>query len=98
MAALERKYLEGLRRAIESHKFYPKRARRRGEEGQALVAFVVQADGHITDVEVRRSSGSKLLDEAAAEALEKLARYQPIPEALRRRRWPLRVPINFALD
>jgi len=98
VAALQKRYLEGLRRAIERHKFYPRKARRRGHEGQALVAFVLQADGRITGVEVRRSSGSDLLDRAAVEALEKLARYQPIPEALQRHRWALRVPINFALD
>lgn len=49
---------------------YPEAARRRGETGTALVRFVVDTDGHIQHAQLKRSSGSPRLDEAALGALQ----------------------------
>jgi protein TonB len=97
IAAWESRYLDGLRRAIEKNRYYPRKAHRRGREGQVLVSFVVQADGRITDIRVSEGSDWRSLDKAAVDALERLGRYEPIPAAFGREQWALRVPINFAL-
>ena len=47
---------------------YPEAARRRGIEGTVLVTVVVGADGIPIQCHVQRSSGSKLLDDAALRA------------------------------
>ncbi|TAM05261.1 MAG: energy transducer TonB [Paraburkholderia sp.] len=49
---------------------YPEAARRRGETGTALVRFVVDTEGHIQHAQLKRSSGSPRLDEAALGALQ----------------------------
>jgi protein TonB len=95
---LEKQYLAGLRRAIAKKRYYPTRARRTGKTGVATVYFVLDQQGRIRDARLDKSSGSSALDQAAVETLQRLARYKPIPEALGRARWPLRVPIRFALD
>ncbi len=63
------------------HKSYPEAARSRGEEGEVVVRFTVAPDGHVLGVEIVRSSGSALLDDAAR-ALLAGARVPPpqVPE------------------
>jgi periplasmic protein TonB len=96
-AAAEQSYLAELQRAIARHRFYPPLARRRGREGEATVAFVIQADGRLSDVRLAASSGVESLDAAAVKTLEDLGRFRPIPPEIGRTHWPLRVPISFAL-
>ncbi len=47
---------------------YPRRARELGVEGTVRLRVVVEADARVSAVEIVTSSGSDLLDEAAAEA------------------------------
>ena len=50
---------------------YPERARKRGQEGTVSVRCQVDANGHVTNVSLARSSGFRLLDEAALKAVGK---------------------------
>jgi protein TonB len=95
--AAERRYLDELQRAIARHRYYPPKARKRDIEGSVTLYFVIHADGRIGDIRVARSSGSRLLDDAGLRTLERLGRFKPIPNSIGRSRWPLRVPISFAL-
>jgi protein TonB len=61
------------------------------------VAFVVQRNGSISGVRVAGSSGSAALDKAATDAVKRLGRFKPIPKALARSSWSMRVPIQFQL-
>jgi len=97
-AALEQAYLAGLRQAIARKRHYPSSARRAGRTGVATVYFVLDRNGRISGARLAKSSGSGALDRAAVETLRRLARYKPIPDAIGRTRWPLRVPIRFALQ
>ncbi len=47
---------------------YPERARRAGVEGIVGLRIILAADGSVRQVEMTRSSGSRLLDEAALAA------------------------------
>jgi protein TonB len=67
-------------------------------EGTVTVFFVIKADGRIVSARVSKSSGSDLLDDAALDTLNRLGRFKPIPAGIGRNRWPLRVPIRFALE
>lgn len=50
---------------------YPELARRRGQEGTVNVRCQVDASGKVTSVSLAKSSGFKLLDDAAIKAVEK---------------------------
>ena len=54
---------------LAEHKTFPDEARRRGEEGRAIVRFTVGADGRVGNVELVRSSGSAILDRAVVAML-----------------------------
>jgi len=67
-AAAQESYLARLLAHIDSHKFYPRSARRRGQEGDVLVAFYLLQDGGIRALEI--SGDSRQLCEAAERAVQ----------------------------
>jgi periplasmic protein TonB len=62
---------------LERFKHYPDKARARGDQGTATVAFTIDHDGHVVASRIVQSSGSETLDE---ETLALLARAQPLPK------------------
>ena len=55
---------------------YPSISRRRGEEGTVLLELLVLADGSVTEVEIKESSGYPRLDKSALDAVKRW-RYTP---------------------
>ena len=67
-SSAQESYLARLLAHIDSHKFYPRSARRRGQEGDVTVMFYLQQDGGIRALQV--SGGSRPLREAAERAVQ----------------------------
>jgi TonB family protein len=65
-----------IRSALERTKTYPRLARERGIEGTVLVRFHVLPSGEVDAVEVSRSSGAKVLDDASVKTVYRAA---PVP-------------------
>jgi protein TonB len=74
IAQARHNYLGDLAAHIESYKFYPRAARRRGIQGVIQVTFRLLENGSITDLEIK--NGHKLLRSATEQALQKA---QPLP-------------------
>jgi periplasmic protein TonB len=62
---------------LERFKRYPDKARARGDQGTATVAFTIDHDGRLLTSRIVQSSGSEMLDE---ETLAMLVRAQPLPK------------------
>lgn len=77
---------------LASHKRYPPGARQRGVEGEVLVTFTVEPDGHVIAVAIDKSSGHAELDQAAVAMLQGAT--VPAPGAAAKRT----VRIHFRLD
>jgi protein TonB len=77
---------------LAAHKRYPPAARSRGEEGEVLIHFTVESDGHVIDVAVAQSSGHADLDAAALAMLQGATVPPPGTAATRT------VRIHFHLD
>lgn len=76
---------------------YPAISRRMGEQGKVIVRAYIGTDGTAQRAEVRQSSGSARLDDAAVQTVLRW-RYVPgkrggVPEAM----W-FNIPINFVLE
>jgi protein TonB len=95
---IERSYMDALVAAIERHKRYPLRARKRGYEGEVQVRFTVLRDGTISRVAIGSSSFRTILDRAASRAVLELGRFEPIPSQLGRDHWEFQVPIRFVMN
>ncbi len=57
---------------INAHKKYPYIAIRQRREGRVSVNFILHPDGHISDVEIQKSSDHTVLDRAATRAVEQV--------------------------
>jgi protein TonB len=95
---LKMRYLKALVRRIQQKKYYPSKARLKREEGEVLVAFLIERSGRIGNIHVTRSSGSPSLDAAAVKTLERVNPFQALPEELEMQSWELAVPIAYRLQ
>jgi protein TonB len=82
--------LSHLRERIQSRIVYPEEAVRRGEEGEVLLRIRIGTGGVPREIRIARSSGARLLDEAARRGVVRAA---PLPEGPG---W-VEVPIRFRL-
>lgn len=91
-------YVSLLRAWLEKHKDYPRRARSRGQEGTALLYFVMDRNGRVLEYDLRSSSGYRILDDEVRKMIE---RAQPLPvppvELLQNDRREFLLPVEFGL-
>ncbi|HEX9804009.1 MAG TPA: TonB family protein [Gammaproteobacteria bacterium] len=92
--ALESRLRVTLQQALARHFSYPLLARRRGWQGEVLLAFRLQSDGRIIDARVARSSGYGVLDRAALDALGKVGRISPGTEY----GFAMQLPVIYRLE
>lgn len=91
-------YLAEVRSLLEKQKTYPLTARRQHREGVVVLKFTIGQGGEIAAHAVVRSSGHQVLDSAAAEALQKVGRFPPLPPVLGRAQLNIQVPLAFRLS
>lgn len=56
---------------------YPESALTANVQGKSIVGFIVKKDGHIANVVINKSAGSKLLDEEAMRVVKLMPRWNP---------------------
>jgi protein TonB len=82
---------------LAQHRSYPRAARRAGLEGTVHVRFVIDPEGRIASAAIERSSGARVLDQAA---LDLLGRASPVPGLAQfglAQALELRLPIDYRL-
>lgn len=88
-------YFNLLRQKIEEQKHYPRRARSTGQRGISTISFSLDDNGKPFAPAVTRSSGYELLDNAAMDAVIRVAAIgDPPPGAKRRVTFSLRFQLN----
>lgn len=78
-------YLDGWRKRIEAigNQNYPSQASREGIYGTLRVLVALNPDGSVNDIRILRSSGSRVLDEAAVRIVQLAAPFEPFPPDMR---------------
>jgi len=78
-------YMEAWRRKVENigNLNYPEEARRKKLYGNLLLHVAVRADGSVARIRLLKSSGHKLLDDAAINIVRLAAPYAPFPKDIR---------------
>lgn len=69
--------LAGIRKKIYDRLEYPSQARRMGMRGTTEVKFRIHPNGRVDDVSVNKSSGQRILDDAAVKAVKNAS---PLPK------------------
>ena len=65
------------------------------QAGTVLISFTVAHSGELLSRAVKKSSGSKLLDDAAMAALDRAAPFPPMPENVAQGPLEVQVPFKF---
>jgi periplasmic protein TonB len=86
-----RAYLGTLSKSIERAKVNP----RSRLAGTVMVRFTVSPDGSLVSRSVEKSSGSKILDDAAVAALDRAAPFPPMPQNVAQGPIEVSVPFEF---
>lgn len=79
-------YLDDWRRKIEyiGNLNYPEEAKRRDLSGNLVLDVAIRADGTLDSINIRRSSGQKILDDAAVRIVRLAAPFAPLPPEMRK--------------
>jgi protein TonB len=79
-------YLESWRQKIEriGNLNYPEQAKLEGLSGSLILDVALNADGTVNNIELRHSSGHKLLDDAAIRIVKLAAPFAPFPPEMRK--------------
>ena len=97
LAGVRADYLSRLQGWLERHKRYPRRARRRRQEGTALLRVVMSRDGTVISQRLERSSGHAALDREVKAMLKRAQPLPKMPPEMSGDRLELVVPVQFAL-
>lgn len=93
----EKKYVDNnivqIAKLLQENLYYPRRARKRGLEGEVIVRFVLLADAKVSSVKVL-SSTNDILSRAAIKTIENLSLKFPKPTE----KLTLSVPILYKLN
>lgn len=84
ISASHQSYIDKLRREIERHKRYPRKARNTNIQGTVEVSFTLTPLGEITKVSIAKSSMHTQLDQAALTAVAKSSSVGIPPEGFKK--------------
>jgi protein TonB len=96
-AAVDPAWQSALGAWLQANKIYPEEARRRGDEGRAIVRFTVSHDGRLLDFKLLSSTGSTILD-AAVERLLRNARLPPFPAGMDQNQVIVTLQVRYTLE
>ncbi|MFO1390146.1 MAG: TonB family protein [Cellvibrio sp.] len=91
-------YLSDNLKRIYASVRYPKKALERGQTGSVRVAVTINRQGNIVSASVVQASEFETLNEAALEAVNKVAPYPAVPDAIAGPTFEFTAPIKFVLQ
>jgi protein TonB len=79
-------YMEAWRAKVEriGNMNYPNKAREKELSGNLSLDVSLRQDGTVKEINIRRSSGHKVLDEAAIEIVKLAAPFAPFPNSIKK--------------
>jgi periplasmic protein TonB len=75
-------YMRKVRDKIRANWMYPREAGERNIEGELLIEFHIAKDGRLEYIELRRTSGTDILDFYAMNAIKLASPFPPVPDAI----------------
>ncbi|HBM12475.1 MAG TPA: energy transducer TonB [Rhodospirillaceae bacterium] len=90
-------YIATLQAWLARHKEYPRSAQKRGQEGTALLYFVIDRNGQVLEHRLRESSGYRVLDKEVMAMIERAQPLPRIPDDMPMQQMELVLPVQFFL-
>ena len=89
-------YFRAMYRRLDEVIVFPRHLAVAMEQGEVVASFTLYADGHIDDLQVRKSSGFDDFDRELHRAIKRVAPFGPVPEAVLRGRGQIKVITPYA--
>ncbi|MEM9741635.1 MAG: energy transducer TonB [Pseudomonadota bacterium] len=83
---------------LERHKEYPRNARRRRQEGVALLYLKMDRMGRVLDYRIEESSGHRWLDQEVMDMVDRANPLPALPDSMSQRTLEVVVPVEFLLS
>jgi TonB family protein len=80
--ALYYPYAKMIKERIQQHWQYPIAARESYLQGDLLIIFRLERNGHLVNAHIARSSGHQILDSASIKAIELACPFPPFPDTI----------------
>lgn len=90
-------YFTSMKKSVELVLDYPIDAVRRGIQGKVDLGFIISKDGTVNKIQVIKSSGYEILDNAWVEAIKLASPFSPLPKNMKKEILPVRYSVKFAL-
>jgi len=95
---LTQQYKIRLQKLIAANKRYPRRAKRRGQQGKVTVSFKITHSGIISNIKIRQGSGYKALDIATIKAIKLASGKLHYPAGMSKKSLTLTVTLSYLLS
>lgn len=93
-----RRHVVGIIQSKLSHLLtYPPMARKQGWEGTVVLWITIQADGKLSQIQLRKSSGYRVLDKSAIDALNAMGQVPELATILNGRNIETRLPVKYRI-
>jgi len=92
------RYKDAIKQKIESHRRYPRSARKHKLGGNATLEFIVMSSGNAHSVKLLHSSGYVVLDDKAVAMVKRASPFPPIPTKFKLSEFRMEVTIIFNLQ
>ena len=76
---------------------YPDEARKQNKQGRCFVSFVVETDGSISDITIKKSAGDEALDKEAMRVVSTMPKWKPGTQGGETVRVQFTLPISYFL-
>jgi len=97
-ANLSKQYKAQLQRLIASKKPYPKRAKRRGQQGRVTLTFTVTHSGNISNIRVVKGARDNDLNIAAVKAIKQTSGKLRYPNGMNKKSLTLTITLSYVLS
>lgn len=88
--------MEAMYAYIQKNLVYPELAKEKGIEGRVFVSFIIEKDGSISNILVKRAIGGGC-EEAAVEMIKNMPKWKPGKQGGKPVRFQFTLPIKFEL-
>lgn len=89
--------MEAMYAYIQKNLVYPEKAKAKGIEGRVFVQFVIEKDGSISNILIKRAIGGGC-EEAVVEMIKNMPKWKPGTQKGKPVRCQFNLPINFELS
>lgn len=98
ISGVSARYAGLLKGWLRENMHYPRAARLAGQEGRAIVRFVIDRSGKVISIQLEQSSGFAILDREAVEMIERADPFPIMPVEMGGTKLELRVPVVFEIN